>query len=84
MSWFRRSSALTCQQAVELVTAYLDNALPAGQRERLERHLAQCDNCAQYLHQIEQTIAATGRVSVDQLTPQSRAALLDLYRATRG
>ena len=34
------SRELTCQELVELVTDYLEGALPAAERARFEAHLA--------------------------------------------
>ena len=39
---------LPCQQAVELVTDYLEVALNVEQLAALERHLAWCEWCATY------------------------------------
>ena len=47
---------LTCQELVELLTDYLDGALPAGERARLEAHLAECEACDAYLAQFRTTI----------------------------
>jgi anti-sigma factor RsiW len=78
---FRRD--LVCQQVVELVTAYLDGALRGPARRRFERHLAGCPHCTEYLAQIRATIRLTGRVTPDDLTPQMRDDLTDLYRRWR-
>ena len=56
---------LTCQEVVELVTAYLDDALLPDDRERFEEHLVFCDGCQNYLDQMRGTIKAAGRVQVD-------------------
>jgi anti-sigma factor RsiW len=56
---------LTCQELVELVTEYLDGALPPGERERFEAHVADCPGCDRYLAQMRTTITlarATGGV----------------------
>ena len=74
---------INCQQAVALVTAYLDGALPRGDRERLEAHLADCPHCAEHLKQIKVTIIATGEVRADDLDPLAREDLMDLYRRWR-
>jgi anti-sigma factor RsiW len=37
---------LTCQQVVELITAYLEDALVPAERERFEEHLARCAGCS--------------------------------------
>lgn len=43
------SNDLTCQELVELVTEYLEGALPPGKRVRFEQHLAVCLGCTTYL-----------------------------------
>ena len=75
---------LQCQQAVELVTDYLDGALTRRQRRRFEAHLAGCPNCSAYLDQIRTVIQMTGSVGPDDLTPDARAELTELYRRWRG
>ncbi len=74
---------LACQQAVELVTDYLENKLPRRQRRRFERHLRGCPHCTAYLDQIRVTIQLAGKVDPDQLDPEIREGLLDLYRRYR-
>jgi anti-sigma factor RsiW len=71
---------LVCQQAVELVTDYLEGALSWRERRRFVRHLAACDGCEAYLEQVRATIRLTGRVSSDDLSPEARQRLVDLYR----
>ncbi len=71
---------MTCQELVELVTDYLENALQSEQRERFEAHLSVCPGCMEYLQQIRLTIAATGAVTEDSLEPQTRDALLAAFR----
>jgi anti-sigma factor RsiW len=75
---------LACQQAVEMVTDYLEGQLSRRERRRFERHLAGCPNCTTYLEQIRQTIAATGRVAEETLDPAARADLMDLFRRYSG
>jgi anti-sigma factor RsiW len=78
---FRRD--LVCQQAVELVTDYLEGVLRRSERRRFERHLAGCPHCTEYLAQIRETIRLAGRVTPEDLTPQMRDDLTDLYRRWR-
>jgi predicted anti-sigma-YlaC factor YlaD len=47
---------VTCQELVELVTAYLDGALDQETEHRLIEHLPECDGCSRYLDQIRRTI----------------------------
>jgi anti-sigma factor RsiW len=78
---FRRD--LVCQQAVELVTDYLEGALGGSARRRFEKHLTGCPLCTEYLAQIRETIRLAGRVIPEDLTPQMRDDLTDLYRRWR-
>jgi anti-sigma factor RsiW len=74
-----------CQQAVELMTAYLDDALPAADRRRLEQHLDDCPHCTEYLAQLRATITALGRVDhdVDGIDDTTVDGLVELYRRWR-
>ena len=74
---------LVCQQAVELVTDYLEGALSRRDRRRFEKHLKNCPNCSAYLEQIRTTIRLTGTVEPDDLTPEAKRDLTDLYRRWR-
>lgn len=77
---FRPSQELACQQAVELVTDYLEGALPRAQRRRFEAHLARCPDCPEYLAQMRAIIALSGSIRPDDLTPLMRSELSSLYR----
>jgi len=79
--WFRRD--LACQQAVELVTDYLEGALPRSQRRRFEAHLAGCPDCPEYLVQMRAVIALAGTITPDDLTPHMRSEFISLYRRWR-
>ena len=74
---------LACQQAVELVTDYLEGKLSRRQRRRFESHLRACPNCRQYLEQMRQTIAALGAVEPEALAPEVRDDLVNLFRRYR-
>ena len=50
------TAEMTCRELVELVTDYLDDALPPERRAPIEAHLALCDACATYLEQMRQTV----------------------------
>ena len=71
---------LTCKELVELVTDYLEDALPATDRLRFEEHIETCDGCVRYLSQIRQTIQLTGKLREEQLDPTSKQALLKTFR----
>ncbi len=74
---------ITCRQVVALVTAYLDGTLPQDQHDLFAAHLAECENCSEYLNQIRVTIALSGRLTDEDLDPLARADLIDLYRRWR-
>ena len=78
----RLDRELACQEVVELVTAYLDDALDPADRERFEEHLVFCDGCENYLEQMRTTIRLTGRYG-DELSPQLQEELLEAFRDWR-
>ena len=78
-----RDATITCRRAVELVTAYLDGALSHDDQMRFETHLVYCPNCVEHLVHVRATIQATARLGINDLDPQVRTDLLDLYRRWR-
>jgi hypothetical protein len=73
--------ALSCQELVELVTDYLEDALSLEDRQRFEEHIGKCDNCTQYLEQLRITIRIAGTISTDDLSPEMESELLDVFRS---
>ncbi|HEX6458615.1 MAG TPA: zf-HC2 domain-containing protein [Thermoleophilaceae bacterium] len=71
---------MSCREFVELVTDYLENALPADERQRFEEHLALCPGCVTYVDQIRQTVAATGTLREESIPPAARDELLAAFR----
>ena len=78
-----RRRDLVCQQAVELVTDYLEGALSRADRRRYEAHLAGCPHCTEYLAQMRKTIELSGTLTPDDLTPQMQDEFIALYRQWR-
>lgn len=74
------SNDLTCQELVELITGYIEAALPARERERVESHLAGCTGCRNYLDQMRRTVGALGTLPADSLPEPVRDELLTLFR----
>jgi anti-sigma factor RsiW len=70
-----------CRQAVSLMTDYLDGALSSSDARRLERHLADCPNCTEYLKQLRITVGLSGRIDTEPLDPETQQALIAMYRA---
>jgi anti-sigma factor RsiW len=80
---FWSKNELVCQEMVELITDYLEGALPRAQRRRFEAHLAACEHCSEYLAQLRVTIALSGRLRDEDMTPAMREEFTDIYRRWR-
>ena len=78
-----RRRDVVCQQAVELVTDYLEGALSRADRRRFEAHLEACPHCTEYLAQMRKTIELTGTLTAEDLTPQMQDEFITLYRQWR-
>lgn len=76
----RRRRALACQEVVELVTAYLEDALPPRRLALVQAHLDACEHCATYLDQIRATIASMGRLTLDGLSDEACRTLAEAFR----
>ena len=74
------TNELACRDLVELVTDYLENALPPARRADFEAHLAGCGSCGRYMEQMRLTIKATGRLTEDAIDPAARDELLAIFR----
>jgi hypothetical protein len=70
---------VSCQEAVELVTDYLEDALSSRERRSLDRHLARCAGCEGYLEEVRAVVVATGAVGPEDLAPETLAGLVQLY-----
>lgn len=83
---WRRPGAdpLACQEFVELITDYLDGALPAGERARFEAHLAECDGCTAYFESLRLTVDTLGALPSPPADPHAREVLLRAFRELRG
>jgi anti-sigma factor RsiW len=78
-----RPSDLTCKEVVELITDYLDSALPLEERTRFEQHLVTCPACKEYLRQMRQTIAATRKLTEEEVPSGLKEDLVDAFREWR-
>ena len=86
--WFRRRHAhgdpLVCREFVELVTDYLEGALPDAERARFEAHLAECDGCSGYLEDMRRLVGSLHAAPEAPPDPATREALLSAFRDLRG
>jgi anti-sigma factor RsiW len=78
---------MRCDDFVELVTDYLDGAVPDDERARIERHLRGCDGCTRVLAQWREVIRLTGHLDdtvVDRLDDGVRGELMAAFVAAHG
>ncbi|HTW06753.1 MAG TPA: zf-HC2 domain-containing protein [Acidimicrobiales bacterium] len=71
---------LSCQELVELVTDYLEDALDNETLARFEEHIAGCDGCTEYVEQMRQTIRIVGSLDEKRLSEPARSKLMDAFR----
>jgi len=74
---------IDCIELVELVTEYLDAALPDTVRRRFEHHVAECPGCLEILEQFRAVIVTTGALRPDDaaaVEPEVRDQLLGVFR----
>ena len=76
----RETNDLSCQELVELVTDYLEGALPAGERARFDAHLVTCPHCRIYLEQMRLTVATLGHLPTAAVSAEALQALLEHFR----
>ena len=72
---------MTCREVLDLLTDYLESALPAEVHARVERHLADCDHCADALDRLRATIDALGSLDDERVAPDVRERLLLAFRS---
>ena len=70
----------TCADAVELVTGYLEGALLADDAQRLERHLATCPSCTEYVAQMRTVAGSLRALGGDSISAETRDGLLAAFR----
>ena len=71
---------MTCRELVELLTDYLEGALPAAEHADLEAHLAECPGCAEYLAQMRLTVRLSGRLGEAPMLPRDQRRLIHTFR----
>jgi anti-sigma factor RsiW len=74
---------MTCEEFVELVTAYLEGTLPDEDRAEFDQHMALCPGCDRYLAQFRATIDLLGGLPEESLSSPGRERLLDAFAQWR-
>jgi predicted anti-sigma-YlaC factor YlaD len=71
---------LNCQEVVELVTDYLEQALLPEKQAQFEEHIEMCPGCDTYLEQVQQTIMMLRKLSEQQTFPETKQDLVEIFR----
>jgi anti-sigma factor RsiW len=74
---------MTCREVVELLSDYLDDAIPPSDRARLDAHLAECDGCTAALEQLRETIRVTGTLTEERAAEEQLEPVRSAFRAWR-
>jgi anti-sigma factor RsiW len=75
---------ITCRELVELVTDYLEGALPDADRARFEGHLEGCEGCRIYLEQFRLVVDAGGQLGEESLESEALEEMLAAFRYWKG
>lgn len=67
---------IICRELVELLTDYLDQALPAPDVDLVEEHLVVCVACRDYLGQFEATARVVAHAAGEQPPAEMLEAIL--------
>lgn len=70
---------MACRDIVEMISDYLDQALPAGERAHVQIHLATCDGCETVLEQVRETVHLLGKLDEERLTEVQREILRAVF-----
>jgi anti-sigma factor (TIGR02949 family) len=74
---------LACVHVVELMTDYLEGALPEDDARRLERHLETCPGCSEYLQQLRAVAGSLRGLTEDSFPAEMRDGLIADFRRVR-
>jgi anti-sigma factor RsiW len=74
---------MTCRQVVKLLTDYLEGALSATDRARVEEHLAGCDGCTAFLAQLRTAGRVVAGLAEVEVPAPLRAELLRAFQEWR-
>jgi anti-sigma factor RsiW len=71
---------ISCREVVELVTAYLEEALTPDETSRFEAHLQLCGPCVEYVEQVRATARLAAVATAELEVHPDRDALLSSFR----
>lgn len=83
----RRQLAISCADALELMTDHIEGALSRDGAQRMREHLAGCEPCGVYLDQLRATIRVARSAGSEQqfnVDPARMQSLAELFRDNKG
>jgi hypothetical protein len=75
-----REIDLTCKELVEIVTDYFSFRMSAPDRVLFEQHILICPACSQYVDQLRETMAMTGKLREDDVPGEVAAELGSVFK----
>jgi hypothetical protein len=77
------SAEMTCHEFEELVTTYLERALPPQELARFEAHRQACPACQAHVSQVRFAVSMLGQLpsSADEDLPAEQGRMVELFRA---
>jgi hypothetical protein len=79
-----QDEVMSCEAFIELVTDYLEEALPAQRKASFEQHMHFCEGCVTYLDQIRTTSRLLrGQAAAKEpagMRPETLGALVEIFR----
>ncbi|HXO07613.1 MAG TPA: zf-HC2 domain-containing protein [Solirubrobacteraceae bacterium] len=82
----RQALAISCADALELMTDHLEGALSAPDASRMRAHLESCQACSLFLDQLRATIKLVHDAGPPQefaVDPRRLESLIELFRSER-
>jgi len=76
----RDPALLECREVVEVVSDFLDDALAAADRARIEQHLLVCPPCAGYVAQVKATIVHLAELAAADGPSAPAPTLVEAFR----
>lgn len=71
---------IRCTELVEVVTDWMEGALPDTDRLQVEEHIAICPHCNDYVAQLRLAAETLRQALRPAAPPPARSALLDAFR----
>ncbi len=71
---------MACIELVELVTDYLEGALPDDEVGRIREHLASCDGCTAHVEQMRTAVRVLQATPGEAVRAETADALAGMFR----